>query len=62
MAEVIGQVDRGHAASTELAFESVSVGDGLGEARLRGCHMRDTRTFNPVLQSADRGQHHRQAG
>ena len=32
--EVVGQVDRGHAAAPELALEHVAVAEGVGEKRV----------------------------
>src|SRR5437899_1751024 len=31
--QILGEIDRGHSAAAELAFDGVAVGEGRGEAR-----------------------------
>jgi hypothetical protein len=38
MLQVLGQVDRGHAAAADLVLDGVSVSEGLSEALERSVH------------------------
>ncbi len=37
--EIVGEVDGGHAASTEFTLDGVAVGEGGGEALRNVCHV-----------------------
>ncbi len=50
VAEVVGEVDRGHAAAAELAFDRVAVAQGLGERGGEGGH-----SYFPATSRSKRG-------